>query len=442
MTAARYTEDPGAILGTLVDHLTSRVRFREQVEAMYEAGARIFVEVGPKGILTGLVGQILRDRPHLAMPSDVPGRPGLVQLLHLVARLATHGVAVRPERLFRGRVVAPIDLDRLSPETGRPKLSPTTWIINSVRNRPKDAPEPRLLGQARPLDERASAASQGPTLPAAPETSAEPASSAPLKRAHVVTTNGKPQGTPAPFHPPGRMPSLSSAVDAAQVMLRYQDLMERFLETQRSLMSSYLSGYDGPDPGLLLPLTKIEESNGHHPTPIVGPAIPSPEGTPAHAPAGGSEAPADPAQAPAVRYDRDRLTDRLLGLVSQRTGYPKDMLGLDVDLEADLGIDSIKRIEILSEVTTDLGTDAQSMATELEMEKLTVIRTLRGIIDYLDDALSSPPIPIRRVPLLPHPTSGPRGPTGPLRSGARSCRFSAPLWTWSIAPSSHLPTPC
>ena len=58
-------------------------------------------------------------------------------------------------------------------------------------------------------------------------------------------------------------------------------------------MSAYLSGYDSPDPGLLLPLAKIEEGNGHHPTPIVGPAIPSPEGTPAHAPAEGSEAPAD-----------------------------------------------------------------------------------------------------------------------------------------------------
>ena len=69
-----------------------------------------------------------------------------------------------------------------------------------------------------------------------------------------MTTNGKPHGTPAPFHPPGRMPSLSSAVDAAQVMLRYQDLMERFLESQHSLMSAYLSGYDSPDPGLLLPL--------------------------------------------------------------------------------------------------------------------------------------------------------------------------------------------
>src|SRR5262249_45467853 len=117
VTAARYTEDPEAIRGTLVDHLTSRVRFREQVEAMYMAGARIFVEVGPKGILTGLVGQILRHQPHLAMPSDVPGRAGLLQLLHLVARLATHGVAVRPDPLFRGRVAAQIDMERLAPET-------------------------------------------------------------------------------------------------------------------------------------------------------------------------------------------------------------------------------------------------------------------------------------------------------------------------------------
>ena len=114
-----------------------------------------------------------------------------------------------------------------------------------------------------------------------------------------------------------------------------------------------------------------------------------------------------------MRYDRDRLTDRLLGLVGQRTGYPKDMLGLDVDLEADLGIDSIKRIEILSEITTDLGTDAQSMATELEMEKLTVIRTLRGIIDYLDNALSSPPDPDPSGAVAPTSDIRPQGPDGP-----------------------------
>src|SRR5262249_3754541 len=157
------------------------------------------------------------------------------------------------------------------------------WIINSVRNRPLDAPEPRLLGQARPTDEPAS--SRSPASPAAPQTFTAPAPSAPLKKADVVKSNGKPQGTPTPFHPPRRMPSSPSAIDATQVMLRYQDLMERFLETQRSLMSSYLQGYGGPDPGLLPPLAKIEEGNGHHPAPLAGLAIPSPDGTPAQAPA-------------------------------------------------------------------------------------------------------------------------------------------------------------
>lgn len=133
-----------------------------------------------------------------------------------------------------------------------------------------------------------------------------------------MTTNGKPQAIPAPFQPQGPMPALSGAVDAAQVMLRYQDLMQQFLETQHSLMSSFLSGLNGSDPGLSLPLTKFEEGNAHHPTRIVGQAIPSPEGTPADAPTGEPKAVADPAQAPAVQYDRDRLTNRLLELVSQR----------------------------------------------------------------------------------------------------------------------------
>ena len=34
--------------------------------------------------------------------------------------------------------------------------------------------------------------------------------------------------------------------------------------------------------------------------------------------------------------------------ISDLTGYPEEMLNLDMDIEADLGIDSIKRVEILS----------------------------------------------------------------------------------------------
>ncbi|MFN3591073.1 MAG: phosphopantetheine-binding protein, partial [Thermaurantiacus sp.] len=48
----------------------------------------------------------------------------------------------------------------------------------------------------------------------------------------------------------------------------------------------------------------------------------------------------------------------------------REMLGLDIDLEADLGIDSIKRVEILAEMAQALGADAESgMPGGLEMEK-------------------------------------------------------------------------
>jgi NAD(P)-dependent dehydrogenase (short-subunit alcohol dehydrogenase family) len=55
------------------------------------------------------------------------------------------------------------------------------------------------------------------------------------------------------------------------------------------------------------------------------------------------------------------------------------MLGLDLDLEADLGIDSIKRVEILGMLAESGGGQTLNIA----MEKLTNLKTLRGIIDCL-----------------------------------------------------------
>ncbi|MFO0845677.1 MAG: phosphopantetheine-binding protein [Gemmataceae bacterium] len=91
------------------------------------------------------------------------------------------------------------------------------------------------------------------------------------------------------------------------------------------------------------------------------------------------DSPAKPAPAPAKpATDRAWITAQLQDLISKRTGYPKDMLGLDIDLEADLGIDSIKRVEILAEMAQALGaTEESGMPAGLEMEKLTAIGTLR-----------------------------------------------------------------
>jgi acyl transferase domain-containing protein len=81
-TAAPYPRDPQAIAALLGEHLVTPVAFASEVGAMHGAGARIFVEVGPRNTLTGLTQQILGSQPFMAVALDAPGRSGLPQLHH------------------------------------------------------------------------------------------------------------------------------------------------------------------------------------------------------------------------------------------------------------------------------------------------------------------------------------------------------------------------
>ena len=56
---------------------------------------------------------------------------------------------------------------------------------------------------------------------------------------------------------------------------------------------------------------------------------------------------------PDRRRKRDRqrsVKERILALVVEKTGYPKDMLDLDLDLEADLGVDTVKQAEMFAAI--------------------------------------------------------------------------------------------
>jgi acyl transferase domain-containing protein/NAD(P)H-dependent flavin oxidoreductase YrpB (nitropropane dioxygenase family) len=101
-TAAVYPADPAHIRTELAAQLVSPVRFVDQIEAMYAAGARVFVEAGPGAVLTRCVSAVLGDRPHRAIALE-DRRDGIAGFLDALAALAVCGVDVDPGRLLRGR---------------------------------------------------------------------------------------------------------------------------------------------------------------------------------------------------------------------------------------------------------------------------------------------------------------------------------------------------
>ncbi len=59
---------------------------------------------------------------------------------------------------------------------------------------------------------------------------------------------------------------------------------------------------------------------------------------------------ATPSAATAVATADDPIREKVLEIVAEKSGYPKDMLDLDLDLEADLGIDTVKQAEMFAAV--------------------------------------------------------------------------------------------
>ena len=82
----------------------------------------------------------------------------------------------------------------------------------------------------------------------------------------------------------------------------------------------------------------------------------------------------------------EELLAVVLGVVAQRTGYPVEMLDPDADLEADLSIDSIKRIEIIGELagTVGLADAGADTIDESIVEELAQLKTLRNVVDWID----------------------------------------------------------
>ncbi|MCV7077364.1 SDR family NAD(P)-dependent oxidoreductase [Mycobacterium szulgai] len=111
-------------------------------------------------------------------------------------------------------------------------------------------------------------------------------------------------------------------------------------------------------------------------TPLTKPVRQSINGNGAKLPPAPNEA-AVPERAAPAGVGTDLVTD-MLDVVAEKTGYPVEILDLSMALEADLGIDSIKRVEILSAVAQRVPS-----VPDMEASAMASLTTLQEIVDYL-----------------------------------------------------------
>ena len=71
-----------------------QVNFPQTARTAYQAGARLFIELGANATCTGWIRNILKDEAHLAVSVNQKGKTDAQALLELLAQLASHGVAM------------------------------------------------------------------------------------------------------------------------------------------------------------------------------------------------------------------------------------------------------------------------------------------------------------------------------------------------------------
>ena len=433
-TAHEYEKEPQKISQILAEHMLNPVKFKEEIENIYANGGSIFIEIGPKNILTNLVKDILKDKPHETITlnanakgnSDVQFRQAVLQMRVLGFHLGD----IDPYRKYQVYT--------------QPNYSKVSVILNGglyttekTRSDFEKALNEKPLSNQKPIE--------------AEQTSITVASDNKNCKSSDLGLQVNSSDLPT-----NQMEESSSALEVSQMNSNHhhiENLIENFQKHQNdflkvhelflqndnasnkiiqeitqaelSIISKMIGNpkSDNENQALSLMEKRAEYVNSQHSgtseahleyvksqtvffqqyTALIKELINSNGGHYNQQLEQNSfleesprvEAVSPVVEAPSVEltltqnkislpqtgttasttFDLAQLTKSFLQIVSEKTGYPTDMLELGMDMEADLGIDSIKRVEILGamqEQYPDLPT--------IEPENLAVLRTLEQIV--------------------------------------------------------------
>ncbi len=398
-TAQVYSEDVAVQLG---DQVQQVVRFREMIEAMARDGVTRFIEVGPSRVLTGLVGKILGDSAHFAVALDDPKADGLRAWHRGLAALAADGVA--------------LDLGALFDHYEEPlKYVPAPKHAVKVGGANLGKPYPPADGKVA-IKAKRTRVSAAPAVAATPAVAAAPAPAPSVQRMEAPVAAVPAPVVQAAARVVQQAPAVEQAVEVqaevieaplsgdvwsvidsiqketAEQHQRYMDVVTRshqaFLDMSTQMMSHIVGNPAAVDQA---PRTVPSVAPQQMTAPVVAaPVIAQPVAVTPMAPAPVVEpvAVATPVAAPApvaappvapvavAASAGPAAGDVVLSIVSEKTGYPVDMLGLGMEMEAELGIDSIKQVEILAALQAKFPG-----APEIPASELSGLRTLQDVVD-------------------------------------------------------------
>ena len=404
-TGQRYPDDPAEARSLLAGQLALPVQFVDEIRAMYEYGVRTFIEAGPGSRMTGLVKSILGDAGDcrtMSLDSSAGKRSGTSDLARMLAFLAASGHDA--------------DLTLWNPATPQQKAD---WA------KPKPRMVVKLCGAnyVKPSKARSAAAEQKPERQMnvsvqRPQPLQAPAASLSIEKQSTMELSGTAEragqnnqqairrqtqsSTTVPDAGDGslllealrvtqeNMRSLQSIQEQTAKMhmhfLQNQDTalktFQELAEQQQLLFQQSLglasSGYQAPAlrREIASDRTAVAASPAapaHAPEPVPQHSLRS-ESAPAQAqPAGHHSAP---------EADSAAVSEKLISIVSEKTGYPAEMLELSMSLDADLGIDSIKRVEIFSALR-----EAIPELPTFKPDQMNSLKTLGDITSFMASSM-------------------------------------------------------
>jgi acyl transferase domain-containing protein/NAD(P)-dependent dehydrogenase (short-subunit alcohol dehydrogenase family) len=423
-----YSGSSEAIRKKLAEQLAQPVEFSKVLGSMYDSGCRTWLEVGPGAVLSRLVEANIQVHDAsivaVALDSSRGKESGWFDLACLLATVAARGHSID----FRAWQPSSRFADFESFYAAKSGFSVPICGANYRDPKTKSMSKPGVLPETSVAQSKPSVASptkEITTLPTPLKMVTTPVDESTRNSIVMQPTTGQ-----QVKHSPQKIPSipssgsrsvnekdLSTALDwTQQSLLAFQRLQEQtadihrqFLEHQQTSQQTLLQLLEQQR---MLLLGGGNASNAVSYQTIVTPAIPAPVKTAPKAIASTPRQVTAPVQKPIVRAEakptlapQPTVVEKvkavpvivapttapiqkeatsssspiLLEVVAEKTGYPTEMLKLEMALDSDLGIDSIKRVEILSALQERLPN-----APVVKPEHLGTLHTLQDVVNYLD----------------------------------------------------------